>query len=82
MEYCSGRSLQNYLDDLNRPISRERNFNYFKQLLSAVKHIHSNRFIHRDLKPANIFIEGSLLKVGDFGLARRVRKSGSIMLEQ
>jgi len=36
-----------------------------------VKHIHKNGFIHRDLKPANIFIEGSLLKVGDFGLARK-----------
>ena len=40
-------------------------------MLNAVKHIHKNGFIHRDLKPANIFIEGQLLKVGDFGLARR-----------
>lgn len=43
-------------------------------MLSAVKHIHQNDFIHRDLKPANIFIEGQLLKVGDFGLARRFKK--------
>lgn len=40
-------------------------------MLSGVKHIHKSKFIHRDLKPANIFIEEKLLKVGDFGLARR-----------
>ena len=77
MEYCSGKSLQAYLSDPDRIIDRSRNFNFFKQMLSAVKHIHQSGFIHRDIKPANIFIEGGTLKVGDFGLARRFKKSTS-----
>jgi serine/threonine protein kinase len=43
--------------------------------LKAVKHIHKNGFIHRDLKPANIFIEGNVLKIGDFGLARKLKNN-------
>ena len=77
MEYCSGRSLQAYLDDHDRVIDRQKNFNFFKQLLNGVKHIHQNGFIHRDLKPANIFIEGNILKIGDFGLARKFKKVNS-----
>jgi serine/threonine protein kinase len=71
MEYCSGLSLSSYIADADRLIDRKQNYHYFKQLVSAVRHIHSNGFIHRDLKPANIFIEGEQLKIGDFGLARR-----------
>lgn len=40
MEYCSGRSLSAYLDDESRVIDRKLNFNYFKMIISAVKHIH------------------------------------------
>ena len=58
MEYCSGLSLASFINDPRRVIDRKQNYTYFKQLVSAVKHIHQNGFIHRDLKPANIFIEG------------------------
>jgi serine/threonine protein kinase len=40
MEYCSGRSLSNWLDDKHRKVDREKNFSFFRQILSAVKHIH------------------------------------------
>lgn len=59
MEYCSGKTLYEYLNTKERIVDREENLKFFKQLLSAAKHIHQNGFIHRDLKPANIFIEGS-----------------------
>ena len=71
MEYCSGLSLESTLQDPKRQIDRQKILHIFKQLLSAVKHIHQSNFIHRDLKPANIFVEGQLIKVGDFGLARK-----------
>jgi serine/threonine protein kinase len=45
-------------------------------MLSAVKHIHAHGFIHRDLKPANIFIDDNTqsIKIGDFGLARKLKQ--------
>jgi len=41
---------------------------YFKQLLLALKYIHSKKYCHRDLKPANILLSGDYqLKLADFG---------------
>lgn len=48
---------------------------YFRQLVNAVEFIHNQNIVHRDLKPENIMFvdnkEDSLLKVVDFGFARR-----------
>lgn len=45
--------------------------NIFRQVLKGVEYIHSQHLIHRDLKPQNILfsIDGSKVKIGDFGLA-------------
>lgn len=42
-----------------------------RQLVAALDAI-NEYVIHRDLKPENIFIQGSTLKVGDFGIAKYV----------
>ena len=44
--------------------------NLMWQLLNAVAEIHSVRVMHRDIKPGNILMSGSVLKLGDFGMAR------------
>eukprot|EP00993_Chasmostoma_nieuportense_P006332 NODE_695_length_1942_cov_42.957576_g645_i0.p1 GENE.NODE_695_length_1942_cov_42.957576_g645_i0~~NODE_695_length_1942_cov_42.957576_g645_i0.p1 ORF type:complete len:574 (-),score=132.87 NODE_695_length_1942_cov_42.957576_g645_i0:161-1882(-) len=52
--------------------------NTFRQILFAVKHIHSHKIIHRDLKPQNIVYvnssEHSSFKIIDFGGAVRIKK--------
>src|SRR5262249_43937247 len=46
---------------------------YGGQVASALAHSHDRSIIHRDLKSANIVVTGEgLVKVLDFGLARRV----------
>ncbi|GAX85759.1 hypothetical protein CEUSTIGMA_g13174.t1 [Chlamydomonas eustigma] len=45
---------------------------YLKQLLLGVRHLHTNKIMHRDLKPANIMVtEGGTVKIIDLGLSRQ-----------
>lgn len=43
----------------------------FAQILSGLVTLHS-KVIHRDLKPANVLRAGTVLKIGDYGLAKFV----------
>lgn len=73
MEYCSGMSLKDYIEDSSRKINRSEILSYFKQILNGLKHIHERGLIHRDIKPANIFINNQkAIKIGDFGLAKEL----------
>lgn len=55
-----------------------------KQLLDALKYIHSQQIVHRDLKPQNIGFKdkGNLhtLKIFDFGLSAKTVKENSNLL--
>jgi len=47
---------------------------YFKQIITAVEHCHTNLIAHRDLKLENILIdENENIKLADFGLASVLR---------
>lgn len=55
--------------------------NMWKQLVSAIKHLHSHGVIHRDIKPSNIFIKNRILKLGDFGLSKAYDDEKSYSLQ-
>ena len=60
MEYCNGGSLNQclnrYKELYHRPFTEEIVQYIMKQVVSAVKYIHSQNIIHRDLKLDNILV--------------------------
>ena len=70
-EYCSGGDLFDYIQKEKYFTERKASI-IFKQLLSAVNHLHKKNIVHRDLKPENIvFIKTKkneiFIKIIDFG---------------
>jgi serine/threonine protein kinase len=43
---------------------------YLRQLLLGLEVCHAHGIMHRDLKPQNLLVNGDVLKIADFGLAR------------
>jgi serine/threonine protein kinase len=70
MEFCPGGELFQYIVDRDRLVESEAAA-LLRQLLDALRYIHSFDICHRDLKLENLlFDQLGRLKVSDFGLSR------------
>ena len=70
-EYCSGGDLFDYIQK-EKCFTEKKASIIFRQLLSAVNHLHKKNIVHRDLKPENIvFVKTKnndiFIKIIDFG---------------
>lgn len=71
MEFVEGKSLRDMSGNVGLP--PESVLRYGVQIASALARAHDRGIVHRDLKSANIVITSDgLVKVLDFGLAKRV----------
>jgi serine/threonine-protein kinase len=70
MEFINGWSLRQILDKANI-FPAWAACSILWEVLSALVHVHYNRFVHRDLKPGNIMVNfAGQAKLLDFGIAR------------
>jgi|GEM_PF-758075 len=72
MEYVFGESLAQWINRYPTGLPTDLVKEWFGSLCRGVSYLHDQGIVHRDLKPANVFIENGHLKVGDYGLSRRV----------
>ena len=63
MEYIEGTPVKG-------PLPAEQAAKYAVQICDALEAAHTKGIVHRDLKPANILVNGSGVKLLDFGLAQ------------
>ena len=89
MDYCNGGNLTECLKKYGKPFPVEIIQYFMRQIVGALKYIHSRRIIHRDIKLDNILINfrneqdkinnnllASEIKIIDFGLATRLGSDG------
>ncbi|KAL3315900.1 G2-specific protein kinase nim-1 [Cichlidogyrus casuarinus] len=72
MEFAQGGELYHLIASRGRMDEQSAKI-IFRQINTAVTHLHSNLVIHRDLKAENVFFAGPLwIKLGDFGFSTTV----------
>jgi serine/threonine-protein kinase len=75
MEYIAGESMSSLLERHGTlPVAQLRSI--VAQVCAGLAAAHEAGVVHRDLKPGNILIDGSNVKIIDFGLARLAHIEG------
>eukprot|EP01019_Chilodonella_uncinata_P004008 GABU01004895.1.p1 GENE.GABU01004895.1~~GABU01004895.1.p1 ORF type:complete len:303 (-),score=76.10 GABU01004895.1:5-913(-) len=76
MEYCKDGDLQGKLNKYKKLPESEALY-YLKQIMSGLKYLVNSGIMHRDIKPANLLLSDDLIKVSDFGLAKKANETAT-----
>lgn len=77
MEYIAGKPISALIREKEK---KSKLLPYFLQAVHGIEACHKKGIIHRDIKPDNFLIEGEVLKIVDFGLAKtdiKLTKTGA-----
>src|ERR1700722_10859471 len=75
MEFVAGKSLAQVLDEYPDGMPIEDVRKWMAGLVEGLSFLHDRGIVHRDLKPGNVFIENSVIKIGDMGLSKFISES-------
>ena len=75
MEYISGPSLRDILDQSPGGLGTEKAAFFFREMAKGITYLHDSGIVHRDLKPHNVFYEEGYVKIGDYSLSKTMAAS-------
>ena len=75
MEYVSGPSLRDILDEAPEGIGADKTMFFMRELAQGIGYLHDAGVVHRDLKPHNVFFEDGIVKIGDYSLSKAISQS-------
>lgn len=75
MEYVSGPSLRDILDDAPEGLGIEQATFFLRELARGLSYLHEAGVVHRDMKPHNVFFEDGAVKIGDYSLSKVITTS-------
>ncbi|HEY6563718.1 MAG TPA: serine/threonine-protein kinase, partial [Pirellulaceae bacterium] len=79
MEFVAGCNLQSLIERHPEGLTLGEARFWWEGIAAGVGHLHDCGIVHRDLKPGNIFLDGTTVKIGDYGLSKFIscsRRSG------
>ena len=80
LELCDS-DLHDHLKKNRHDLDQQTLLNYSCQITNGIHHLHGLDIVHRDIKPKNILvkksIQGTVLKVTDFGGSKQLKQKGT-----
>ena len=75
MEYVSGPSLRQLLDESPEGLGVAKAAFFLREMAKGLAYLHDCGIVHRDLKPHNVFYEDGYVKIGDYSLSKAIAAS-------
>lgn len=75
MEFISGPSLRDVLDDTPAGMGEAKAAFFLREMAKGITYLHDCDVVHRDLKPHNVFFEDGIVKIGDYSLSKLMTMS-------
>ena len=75
IDYCNKGDFEQYLKSRNIYCLEEKEAVHFlKQIMNGFRELRKHEVIHRDFKLANILVDNDIVKIADFGMAKKGQK--------
>ncbi|CAG7720400.1 unnamed protein product [Allacma fusca] len=64
----------------DKPLSEEKAWKYFRDVILGIEYLHYQRIIHRDIKPSNLLVgDDDHIKIADFGVCNEFNGEDALL---
>ena len=65
----------------DKPLSEQKAWKYFRDVVLGMEYLHYQRIIHRDIKPSNLLVsDDDRIKIADFGVCNEFNGENDALL--